>query len=109
MRHKYLPSFVKRRGRITKSQEDNLNALSKYEVKNYSQIINAKKKLLKSSFRNRVWEWRKYFRSCKQESRYFIYCLRGISSRYWILDWRGHWQTTSKYTNHIWRYQALDR
>lgn len=43
MRHKYLPSFVKRRGRITKSQEDNLNALSKYEVKNYSQIINAKK------------------------------------------------------------------
>ena len=43
MRHKYLPSFVKRRGRITKSQEDNLNVLSKYEIKNYSQIINAKK------------------------------------------------------------------
>ena len=43
MRHKYLPSFVKRRGRITKSQEGNLDALSKYEVKNYSQIINSKK------------------------------------------------------------------
>ena len=47
MRHKYLPSFVKRRGRITKSQEDNLSHLSSYEISSYLQILQAKKKFLK--------------------------------------------------------------
>ena len=47
MRHKYLPSFVKRRGRITKSQEDNLSHLSSYEISSYLQIIQAKKKFSK--------------------------------------------------------------
>jgi len=47
MRHKYLPSFVKRRGRITKSQEDNLSHLSSYEISSYSQILQAKKKFSK--------------------------------------------------------------
>ena len=42
MRHKYLPSFVKRRGRITKSQENNLNHLEKYEVFNIDDISKAK-------------------------------------------------------------------
>lgn len=43
MRYKYLPSFVKRRGRITKSQEENLNYLTSYEICSYSQILEAKK------------------------------------------------------------------
>ena len=43
MRYKYLPSFVKRRGRITKSQEENLNYLTSYEICAYSQILEAKK------------------------------------------------------------------
>ena len=43
MRHKYLPSFVKRRGRITSSQEANLDHLASYEINKYSQIIQAKK------------------------------------------------------------------
>ncbi|MDA8899841.1 tRNA (guanine-N7)-methyltransferase [Gammaproteobacteria bacterium] len=47
MRHKYLPSFVKRRGRITKSQEDNLSHLSSYEISSYLQILQAKKKFSK--------------------------------------------------------------
>ncbi|MDB2474078.1 tRNA (guanine-N7)-methyltransferase [Gammaproteobacteria bacterium] len=47
MRHKYLPSFVKRRGRITKSQEDNLSHLSSYRISSYLQIIQAKKKFSK--------------------------------------------------------------
>ena len=47
MRHKYLPSFVKRRGRITKSQEDNLSHLSSYEISSYLQIIQAKKNFSK--------------------------------------------------------------
>ena len=47
MRLKYLPSFVKRRGRITKSQEDNLNHLSSYEIRAYSQILQAKKNFSK--------------------------------------------------------------
>lgn len=47
MRHKYLPSFVKRRGRITKSQEDNLSHLGSYEISSYLQILQAKKKFSK--------------------------------------------------------------
>ena len=47
MRYKYLPSFVKRRGRITKSQEDNLSHLLSYEISSYSQILQAKKKFSK--------------------------------------------------------------
>lgn len=47
MRYKYLPSFVKRRGRITKSQEDNLSHLMSYEISSYSQILQAKKKFSK--------------------------------------------------------------
>ena len=42
MRQKYLPSFVKRRGRITKSQENNLNHLEKFEVSNIDDISKAK-------------------------------------------------------------------
>ena len=47
MSYKYLPSFVKRRGRITKSQEDNLSHLMSYEICSYSQILQAKKKFSK--------------------------------------------------------------
>ena len=47
MRYKYLPSFVKRRGRITKSQEDNLSHLLSYEISSYSQILQVKKKFSK--------------------------------------------------------------
>ena len=47
MRLKYLPSFVKRRGRITKSQEENLNHLSSYEISAYSEILQAKKNFSK--------------------------------------------------------------
>jgi len=38
MRLKFLPSFVKRRGRITKNQEDNLKFLSDYKIKNIADI-----------------------------------------------------------------------
>tara|TARA_Y100000389_G_scaffold130031_1_gene127447 strand:- start:244 stop:894 length:651 start_codon:yes stop_codon:yes gene_type:complete len=42
MRHKFLPSFVQRKGRITKSQEKNLLSLPDYEVSTYSEIKKAK-------------------------------------------------------------------
>ena len=38
MRLKFLPSFVKRRGRITKNQEKNLKFLSDYSIKNIDDI-----------------------------------------------------------------------
>tara|TARA_B100001769_G_scaffold264881_1_gene249571 strand:- start:110 stop:760 length:651 start_codon:yes stop_codon:yes gene_type:complete len=38
MRLKFLPSFVKRRGRITKNQEDNLKFLSDYSIKDICEI-----------------------------------------------------------------------
>ena len=44
MRYKFLPSFVKRRGRITQSQEDNLNLLPKYLINNYEDICSEKAK-----------------------------------------------------------------
>ena len=47
MRYKYLPSFVKRRGRITQSQEDNLTYLSDYQVTNYQEILSTKKDFTK--------------------------------------------------------------
>jgi tRNA (guanine-N7-)-methyltransferase len=42
MRHKFLPSFVQRKGRITKSQEKNLLSLPDYEISSYSEIQKAK-------------------------------------------------------------------
>ena len=42
MRYKFLPSFVKRRGRITQSQEDNLNLLPKYLINSYEDIRSEK-------------------------------------------------------------------
>ena len=39
MRLKFLPSFVKRRGRITKKQEHSLRKLDNYSIKNFSEII----------------------------------------------------------------------
>ena len=39
MRLKFLPSFVKRRGRITKKQEHSLQKLDKYSIKTLSEII----------------------------------------------------------------------
>ena len=42
MRHKFLPSFVQRKGRITKSQEKNLLSLPDYEISSYSEIHKAK-------------------------------------------------------------------
>ena len=42
MRYKYLPSFVKRRGRITKNQEDNLAHLSRFEINSFEDILLAK-------------------------------------------------------------------
>jgi len=42
MRYKFLPSFVKRRGRITQSQEDNLNLLPNYLINSYEDICSEK-------------------------------------------------------------------
>ena len=42
MRHKLLPSFVQRKGRITKSQEKNLLSLPDYEISSYLEIQKAK-------------------------------------------------------------------
>ena len=42
MHNKFLPSFVQRKGRITKSQEDNLNNLHSYQITSYSQILSEK-------------------------------------------------------------------
>ncbi|MDC0405631.1 tRNA (guanosine(46)-N7)-methyltransferase TrmB [Gammaproteobacteria bacterium] len=42
MRHKFLPSFVQRKGRITKSQEKNLLSLQDYEISSCSEIHKAK-------------------------------------------------------------------
>jgi tRNA (guanine-N7-)-methyltransferase len=39
MRLKFLPSFVKRRGRITKKQKHSLRKLDNYSIKNLSEII----------------------------------------------------------------------
>ena len=39
MRLKFLPSFVKRRGRITRKQEHSLQKLDKYSIKTLSEII----------------------------------------------------------------------
>ena len=44
MRYKFLPSFVKRRGRITQSQEDNLNLLPNYLINSYEDICSEKAK-----------------------------------------------------------------
>ena len=38
MRLDFLPSFVKRKGRITKYQEENLKSLSDFSIKNFKQI-----------------------------------------------------------------------
>ena len=51
MRKKFLPSFVQRKGRITKSQEDNLNSLHKYLVTSHAQIL-----LEKSNFKRVILE-----------------------------------------------------
>ncbi len=40
MRLKFLPSFVKRRGRITKKQQENLKYLSSFSVKDINDIKN---------------------------------------------------------------------
>ena len=42
MRYKFLPSFVKRRGRITQSQEDNLKLLPKYLINSFEDICSEK-------------------------------------------------------------------
>jgi len=42
MRNKFLPSFVQRKGRITKSQEKNLLSLPDYEISSYLEIQKAK-------------------------------------------------------------------
>lgn len=39
MHLKFLPSFVKRRGRITKKQEDSLHKLDNYSIKSLSDIV----------------------------------------------------------------------
>ena len=40
MRLKFLPSFVKRRGRITKKQEHSLRKLNNYSIKSLRDIVN---------------------------------------------------------------------
>ena len=56
MRNKFLPSFVQRKGRITKSQEDNLNFLNRYHITSHAQILldksNFKKIILEIGFGN---------------------------------------------------------
>ena len=49
MRLKFLPSFVKRKGRITKNQEENLRYLSDFSIKSLKQI---KKLGLKNNYIN---------------------------------------------------------
>ena len=38
MRYKFLPSFVKRRGRITKYQEKNLTSLEEFRIRNSDEL-----------------------------------------------------------------------
>ena len=56
MRNKFLPSFVQRKGRITKSQEDNLKFLHRYHIASHAQILldksNFKKIILEIGFGN---------------------------------------------------------
>ena len=56
MRHKFLPSFVQRKGRLTKSQEKNLLSLPSYQISSYSEIpavkSNFKKVILEIGFGN---------------------------------------------------------
>ena len=56
MRNKFLPSFVQRKGRITKSQEDNLKFLHRYHITSHAQILldksNFKKIILEIGFGN---------------------------------------------------------
>ena len=56
MRNKFLPSFVQRKGRITKSQEDNLKFLHRYRITSHAQILvdksNFKKIILEIGFGN---------------------------------------------------------
>lgn len=42
MHNKFLPSFVQRKGRITKSQEDNLYNLHSYQITSHAQILSEK-------------------------------------------------------------------
>ena len=42
MHYKFLPSFVQRKGRITKSQVDNLKKLYSYQIISHSQILSEK-------------------------------------------------------------------
>ena len=48
MRHKFLPSFVKRRGRITRSQEKNLDLLPNYLVTTGKEIDDISKDFQKT-------------------------------------------------------------
>ena len=41
MRYKFLPSFVKRRGRITKYQEKNLTSLEEFRIRNSDDLYNS--------------------------------------------------------------------
>ena len=56
MHYKFLPSFVQRKGRITKSQENNLNNLHSYQITSHSQILseedNFKEIILEIGFGN---------------------------------------------------------
>ena len=56
MRNKFLSSFVQRKGRITKSQEDNLKFLHRYHITSHAQILldksNFKKIILEIGFGN---------------------------------------------------------
>ena len=56
MHNKFLPSFVQRKGRITKSQEDNLKFLHRYHITSHAQILldksNFKKIILEIGFGN---------------------------------------------------------
>ena len=56
MHNKFLPSFVQRKGRITKSQEDNLKFLHRYHIASHAQILldksNFKKIILEIGFGN---------------------------------------------------------
>lgn len=42
MHNKFLPSFVQRKGRITKSQEDNLYNLHSHQITSHAQILSEK-------------------------------------------------------------------
>jgi tRNA G46 methylase TrmB len=87
MRNKFLPSFVQRKGRITKSQEDNLNSLHKYHVTSHAQILleksNFKRVILEIGFGN----GENLINLAKENPTKFIHRFRSVYGWNWAGSW----------------------